>query len=162
MNLQLGPGMALSAFNSVMDEFLKQLAQIIPQAADVHKFFLRLTSEHASDEDRRVPCQMFMTGVQPYIDQIRAHDNRFIMESCKKIELLKGAHLDRYWNDPKKFAPEHQEAMWKFLDHMVFMGSIIMTVPSEMMQAAERMTSQLFGMSVPSSSPPFPPIDEGD
>jgi len=136
--------MSTSAFNNVMDEFLKQLSLIIPQADDVHKFFLRLTGERATDEDRRTPCQMFMTGVRPYVEQIKGQDDRFIMESCKEIELLKGAHLERYWNDPKKFGPDEQAAMWKFLNTLVFMGSIIMMIPPEMMQAAESMTTNMF------------------
>ncbi len=142
--LSVAPGgMTYAAFNSLLDVFLSELCTILgdsePGMRDVYAAFKLMTNDTAK---QKMPMEMFMTGVSPHAEVIRNKDETFITGAggANQVAFLKSIHLDRHWDE---FDPGQKDAMWQFLNQLLFLGTMFMAIPEPAMAAVERVAINL-------------------
>lgn len=122
------------AFNGVMGGFLEQLVIAFPREDSIKDalagFKAMATSKKA--EVRDTPRLMFMNGVRPHMQQIRARDDDYMAEHMDSIEFISGLGLKKYWVSEHMPAAT-RESIWTHLNQLLMLGSTIENVPPEVL-----------------------------
>lgn len=136
-------GMTYAAFNNMLDVFLSELCTILgdrePGMRDVYAAFKVMTDDPSK---QKMPMEMFMMGVSPHARVIQIKDETFITGAggADQVAFLKSIHLDRHWAE---FEPDQKDAMWQFLNQLLFLGTMFMSIPEPAMAAVENVAMNL-------------------
>ena len=140
-DLGVDGGLGVAAFNGLMNEFLSQLNTImgekepaIKNACDAFRILAR------DPKKNRKPMEMFMLKTSPYSEMIENRDELFITKHCKEIPFLKSIHIDSHWID---FDKGQKDAMWEFLNMLLSIGTMLMTIPESMLHMVEKIAGQI-------------------
>lgn len=144
MENPLGIGMSTSIFNGIMNEFLGQLNQILgekePGVKDAYRAFQ--TAANSSDgKKKRLPMELFMTKIGDHGDLIRSRDIIFVLDKCNEIPFLKPMNIPKHWVE--EFDDDQKEAMWTFLNMLLEVGSLLMSIPQPLLNNVEGIATQM-------------------
>lgn len=150
------------AFNGVMGNFLEQLVIAFPREDSIKDalagFKAMATSKKAGARD--APRLMFMNGVRPHMQQIRARDDDYMAEHMDSIEFISSLGLKKYWVSEHMPAAT-RESIWTHLNQLLMLGSTIENVPPEVLPMVgdiyESMMASADGSASADGAPGAPP-----
>jgi len=122
------------AFNGVMGNFLEQLVMAFPREDSIKDALAGFKAMAASKkaDARDAPRLMFMNGVRPHMQQIRARDDDYMSEHMDSIEFISSLGLKKYW-DSEHMPAATRESIWTHLNQLLMLGSTIENVPPEVL-----------------------------
>ena len=119
------------AFNSMMEEFLKELIQTIPEEKSLK---LELTKfQTLKKTNSKSIVQAFMNTVGPHSDSISSRNEKHLLSN--DIEFLKKINICKWWTD--ELSVNTKNAIWQYLNTLLMLGSTITSIPSDMLQSIE-------------------------
>jgi hypothetical protein len=121
---------SIGAFNNVLLSFLNELTNLYgesePRIQTYAKSFPILAEATPS-----MPLEMFMSNYGKYTEKISAKDETLFEDVPY---LFNDINVGELW---KNTAEENKEAMWKYLQTLVLLGTTIKAIPSSMLSSIE-------------------------
>jgi hypothetical protein len=77
-----------------------------------------------------------MKTIKPYASEVMKKDEEFIMTK----DILPGVNLSALW---VQLSDKSKENIWKYLQSLVTIGSILTAIPQSMMDSIEQMAEKM-------------------
>jgi len=134
--------LATNVFNDMLNQFLDNLVVAFPHNRNIPLAREALMILIKSDEPakRQLPMQKFMDSVKPHSEAIKRKDNAYMSMHMDTIDLIKDLGLKVYWDSPQ-LPQQTRDAIWYYLNQLLMMGTMVSTVPAEMMPLVDQFTS---------------------
>lgn len=125
------------AFNQMLVDFLKDLCQVFPDRAYLKKYQTILNAAIMVSPESIV--DKFMDEVKPFADDINQRNDAFFSKAHG--EIMDNLHMQELWNED---LPEStRDNIWKYLNTLLVIGTLIQSVDKSMLSGIENMASQL-------------------
>jgi hypothetical protein len=119
----------VQAFNTMMKNFLEELADVFPEETQIKMFldgFDSLTGLNA-----RAPMDMFIDSLTPHADLAMAKNP----ELFGKLQFPGGIDFARLW--ASDITDNTREAIWQYVNLLFLLGTTVRSMPAEMLQGIE-------------------------
>lgn len=121
---------SVTAFNNVLHSFIGELAELYadrePKIVTYAKTFPLL-----AEATPNLPLEMFMGNYGKFTDRISNKDETLFDDVPM---LFNEINVGAMW---KTTAPENKDAIWKYLQTLVLLGTTIKMIPSSMLSTIE-------------------------
>ena len=126
---------SFQAFNSMMQEFLDELIQTIPEEKSLKLENTKFQTLKKSNPKK--VCEAFMTGIGPYSEQISQRNEETFTNS--DIEFLRKINIEKWW---PKISDNTKDAIWQYLNTLIMLGTTITSISPDMLQTIENVAEQ--------------------
>jgi hypothetical protein len=119
----------VAGFNSMMGQFLEELAGVFPDVPEISQFkdlYPALTAANA-----RKPLEVFMAAAGPVQDRVMAKDASAFGEL--RLGSIDFAQL---WAS-EGLTQSTRDAIWQYLHMLLLLGSTVLSVPPELLNSIE-------------------------
>lgn len=124
------------AFNSMMEEFLSELAETFPEEKALK---LEITKFHTLRKaNSKKIVEGFMSAISPYQNDIQSKNEEIMHRD--DIEFLKKMNIKKWWN--KDLSTNTKDAIWSYLQTLIMLGTTITSIPSDMLKTIESVAEQ--------------------
>ena len=142
---------SVQAFNSVMDEFLKELTETFPEEKKIKVYYNSFLTLKKTNP--RKILEIFMSQASSKGSLITSRDEKLFSEND---EIIPDVELSKIWND--NLDSETKDAIWQYLNTLYVLGTTINSIPSNLLSTiegvAEQCASQMEGEAVTSGGAP--------
>ena len=118
----------VAAFNSMLSNFLDELADVFPETPEIARFREGLPGLVAANA--RKPLELFMAAAGPFQDRIMAKDASVFAD----LELG-GIDFAGLWASDA--SDNTREAIWQYIHMLFVLGSTVLAVPAELLGSIE-------------------------
>lgn len=125
------------AFNNMLLEFLNDLCRVFPDRTHLKKYQTLLKTGMTVTPDLIV--YKFMEEVRPYSEKITNRDPTFFSEA--KGEFTDSLKIQELWESD--ISDNTRECVWKYLNTLVVIGTIITSMDKDMLSGIENMASKM-------------------
>lgn len=118
------------AFNNALKTFLDELSSVFPEEVQLKMFLASFDAVVAMQPQG--PMDMFMQALSPYASLVTNRDPA-LFDSV----AFPGAELGRLWK--QDLSAQTREAVWDHLNLLLLLGTIIKSMPPELLAGVETM-----------------------
>lgn len=123
------------AFNTMMKNFLEELADVFPEETHIRVFLDGFDALAAISP--RSPMDMFVESLTPHTDLVMARD----AELFQRLEFPGGIDFGKLWKSD--ISDNTREAIWQYITLLFTMGTTVRNAPPEFVQCIETMAHSL-------------------
>lgn len=123
------------AFNTMMKNFLEELADVFPEETQIRLFLDGFDSLAALSP--RSPMDMFVESLTPHTDLVMARNP----ELFQRLEFPGGIDFGKLWTSD--ISDNTREAIWQYITLLFTMGTTVRNAPPEFVQCIETMAHSL-------------------
>lgn len=127
---------SIDSFTDMLMEFAENLCALFPKDKKLRQSKSLLAV--AIKADGRAIMEAFMNDIRPYTAKIQAHDGTVFEEFQGGVSQF--IDLGEIWN--RDLSPKTRDSIWQYLNTLMTLGSIISSVPSEILEGAEKMAEK--------------------
>jgi hypothetical protein len=121
---------SVSAFNNVLHSFISELAELYAAAEPKIATYAQ-TFPLLADASPGMPLDMFMNSYGKHTEKISNKDETLFVDVPM---LFNEVNVGALWGTT---AEENKEAIWKYLQTLVLLGTTIRMIPSSMLSTIE-------------------------
>ena len=138
------------AFNSMMEEFIGELIETIPEEKSLKLYKTQFDTLKKANPRKIV--ESFMHAISPYCDFITNKDESLFMRN--DIEFLNKLNINKWWSS--SISDSTKDAIWQYLNTLMMIGTAITNISSDMLQQIESVAEQCASQMDSSSSGSMP------
>ena len=120
---------SIQAFIQVLDEFLNELMETFPKVTKIKTYYH--TFETMKKTNARKILDTFMEAVKGNEEAISNKDEKFLLNN----PFLAEVEIKKWWTP--NLSENTKDAIWKYLNTLVFLGTSITAIPPDMMKGIE-------------------------
>lgn len=120
---------SIQAFIQVLDEFLNELMETFPKVTKIKTYYH--TFETLKKTNARKILDTFMEAIRGKEESISNKDEKIIL----KNPFLAEVEIEKWWTS--NLSQNTKDAIWKYLNTLVFLGTSITAIPPDMMKGIE-------------------------
>lgn len=126
----------IEAFNHMLVEFLADLCQVFPDFPYLKKYQTILNTAILMSPESIV--EKFMGEVKPFAREIQQKDESFFSKAHG--EIMDSLNIKELWS--QDLPDSTRENIWKYLNTLFVIGTLIQSVDKDMLSGIENMASQ--------------------
>lgn len=130
---------SLESFLNVMEEFLEELTETFPNISKLKTYYQKFKIMRTTNP--RKILKKFMDGILPIEDVITNRDESYIEKN--KNSTLDEMGITKWWTP--ELSSNTKDAIWKYLNTLLFIGKALMTIPEGMMNQIETIAEKCVG-----------------
>ena len=127
---------SVQAFNSVMEEFLKELKETFPEEKKIKVYYNSFLS--LKKVNQRKVLDTFMAEISKHSDKIVNKDESYFLDSDD--EFLKELNIKKWWTS--KLSQTTKDAIWQYLNTLYILGTTITNIPANVLSSIEKVAEQ--------------------
>lgn len=121
----------VQAFNTMLKNFLGELADVFPEEAQITTFLH--TFDSLVTLNPRGPLELFVDSLTPHAPLAMAKDPALF----DKLQFPGGIDFQRLWRTD--ISDNTREAIWQYINLLFLLGTTVRNMPPEMLQGIEAM-----------------------
>lgn len=130
---------SVTAFNDMMEQFLRELTQTFPEEKTIKKYAMSFDLVRKSNPRKCV--ESYMISMSPHSEHIMQKNEAFFLSNTDNVAMFKDINLPKYWNDPE-LSQGTKDAIWQYLQTLFILGTTITAIPAETLTMIEGVAKQ--------------------